>query len=85
MEKLRKKIVNVDKKIISLIGKRMKIVRDIGKIKKAAQMPIQDKKREELLRSMYCDIAGEYGLSPEFINKLLDAIFEEGRKVQGEL
>lgn len=82
MEKIREQINKIDAQIIGLLGKRMKLVKKIGKLKKKAGIPIWDKAREEKLRKIYIAKGKKDGLSSEFINHLFDAIFSESQRVQ---
>ncbi len=47
LKRLRERIDEIDKEIISLLEKRLEIAQKIGKIKARASLPIQDEKREK--------------------------------------
>jgi len=82
MENLRKKIVKIDQKIVKLLGERMKVAKKIGDIKKKAGIPIWDKQKENELRKLHDEAGKKDGLTPKFINKLFDVVFEESRRIQ---
>jgi chorismate mutase len=82
MDEIRKKINEIDIQIISLMGKRMKLAKKIGKLKKKAGLPIWDKKREDKLRKIYSAKGKKDGLTGGFINQLFDVIFKESQRIQ---
>jgi len=82
MDKIRNKIQKTDQKIIRLVGKRMKLAKKIGILKKEAGIQIWDKAREKELREMYRTEATKDGLSGDFTDKLFDVIFDESRRIQ---
>ena len=82
MQQIRKQIDGIDKKIIQLLSKRMKLAIKLGKLKKKRGMPVLDKKRElEMLKKLEKQ-AGQLGLDPKSINKLYKEIFKKSRNAQ---
>lgn len=47
LHELRKEIDEIDKQTIELLEKRVRIVKEIGEIKRELNLPIRDEKREE--------------------------------------
>ncbi|WP_227738504.1 chorismate mutase [Thermococcus paralvinellae] len=47
LHELRKRIDEIDKQIIELLEKRVRIAKEIGEIKRELNLPIRDEKREE--------------------------------------
>lgn len=47
LESLRKQIDEIDKQIVSLLAKRMKVVKKVGRFKKKNNIPVFDKSRWE--------------------------------------
>lgn len=82
MQQIRNNIIKIDKEIISLLGKRMKLALKIGGFKKKNGLPIQDKDREAKLIDIYKKSAVKSGLDETFIDKLFRNIFRESRKIQ---
>jgi len=70
LKKYRKLIDDIDGKILFLLKKRFGIVRKIGVVKAAAQMPVMDKKRLKELYRKRMDIAERYGLPKKLIKKI---------------
>jgi monofunctional chorismate mutase len=79
---LRKEIDKVDKKIISLISKRLKLAEKIGKEKKKLSLTIKDKKREEEILKNLLREADKNKISKELIKRLFKEIILESRKIQ---
>jgi len=82
MEKIRQQINKIDAQIISLMSRRMKFAKKIGKLKKKAGLPIWNKTREKKLRKIYSAKGKKGGLSEKFINQLFDLIFIESQRIQ---
>ncbi len=82
MDEIRHQIEVIDKELIELLGKRMKLSLEIGNSKKEFGLPIQDKEREEEVRAMLKKMAKDNELSEEFVNHLYTHIFIESRRLQ---
>ncbi len=82
MDDLRKEIEGIDKQLIELLGKRMKLSEKIGNSKKEFGLPIQDKEREKEVKKELKSIAKENNLSEAFVDGLYDHIFDESRRIQ---
>jgi chorismate mutase/prephenate dehydrogenase len=84
IEKLRKKVREVDKEIIKLIGKRLSITKKIGGNKKKKGVPLKDWKVEKEVIKNAMDVASEEGLSHELIKTIMQNIITES-KIQQEI
>ena len=77
LENLRIKIDNADSQILEIIGNRMKVSEEIGKIKKNQNVAIlQSARWNGILEKMISD-GKEKGLSEDFILKIFKAIHQE--------
>ena len=77
LENLRIKIDNADSQILDIIGNRMKVSEEIGKIKKNQNVAIlQSARWNGILEKMILD-GKEKGLSEDFILKIFKAIHQE--------
>ena len=77
LENLRIKIDNADSQILDIIGNRMKVSEEIGKIKKKQNVAIlQSARWNDILEKMISDGKGK-GLSKDFILKIFKAIHQE--------
>lgn len=70
----RLKIDKIDKGLTKLLKKRFEIVAELMDYKHRNNLPIEDLKREEEIKGRY-----QGPLSREFISKLYDLIFSEGK------
>lgn len=84
MNELRHQIDGLDQKIVKLLGERMDLVKEIGSMKKGADLPTSDKSREKEIRENLEVFAKENDLSYGFVNQLYTHIFMESRRVQEE-
>ena len=73
IQKLRKKIDEIDEHILRLLGDRSEICRSIGLLKKDNGLPITDTIRENEVYTNIKSKAPDFGLEPEQI----EAIFRQ--------
>jgi len=79
IEQYRYEIDTIDKKLISLVERRMKLASKIGKLKMAEELPIEQSDREKYIRkSMY----KHSSLEERDIDELYDIIFNLSKKYQ---
>lgn len=78
----RKKIDQIDKKIIKFLAKRMVVSAKIGKIKKNHKLKIKDAARENKMMGNIVLLAKTEGLSAKFTRKIFGYIFLQSRKEQ---
>jgi monofunctional chorismate mutase len=64
LKQLRKKIDSVDDQLLHLFAERVKICQNIGATKKAQNLPIQDKTREEEVYRRTREKAAKLRLNP---------------------
>ena len=77
LENLRIKIDNADSQILDILGNRMEVSEEIGKIKKKQNVAIlQSARWNDILEKMISD-GKEKGLSEDFILKIFKAIHQE--------
>lgn len=82
---LRKQIDSLDQKLINLLSKRMKVARNIGKIKKDKKISIVDKKRWKEILESNLEIGKNKGLPKEFIKSIFQLIHKYSIKLQKEV
>jgi len=82
MDKIRIEIETLDKDLIKLLAKRMRLCEKLGKHKKNNNLPIVYKDRENDLLAFWCELAKENRVSSGFIKKLLSLILKESIKIQ---
>jgi len=81
LNKLREKIDEIDKKICSLLDERIKIVKEIGEIKKSKGMPIIDYVREKKIYDRIKSLTFEHIPSDAVVN-IYREIIAAGRAIQ---
>jgi len=75
IEDLRKQIDKIDELIITLLAKRMEMVKKVGKLKKVSNLPLLDNKRwKEIIKS-----------KKGFIKKIWEIIHDEALKVEKQI
>ncbi|RPD96453.1 3-deoxy-7-phosphoheptulonate synthase [Aureibaculum marinum] len=77
LNNLRAQINELDKQLIDLLGDRMDVVKEIGKVKKESNVAILQRSRwSEVIQGVIKEGA-QHGLSQEFIEKIFKSIHQE--------
>ena len=84
LRETRELIDDVDRQLVRLLGQRMQISRRVGKIKAEHGKLVRDVEREQALLAKRKEWACEYGLDPEAVSGLYDAILQSSRTLQEE-
>ena len=79
--RLRQKIDNLDEEIIQLLKKRMRISKEVGKLKEELDIPVEDKFREKEIIERLTQQAGQ-NLSEEQLIRIFTAVFKSSKQVQ---
>ena len=81
LEEFRVLIDDVDRRIVELLNERTRVVEEIGRVKREAQLPVYEPKRED---QVFANIKGSnHGpLSPEAVRGIFERIIDEMRKIQ---
>ncbi|MBK4765256.1 MAG: bifunctional chorismate mutase/prephenate dehydrogenase [Pantoea sp. Brub] len=74
---LRNQVDNIDKSLIELLSKRLKLITKIGEIKSHYGLPIYIPERESSILESRRKEAEEFGISPNLIEDVLRRIFRE--------
>lgn len=77
LEKLRSEIDKIDQELIDILARRMSVVEEIGKYKKANRITILQLKRWNQIIRERIEAGVSLGMSREFLMKLLEALHEE--------
>ena len=78
----RKQIEILDEKIITLLAKRMNVVKKIGEYKRKQKISALDTNRWEKIVVLRLAQAEKLGLSKEFVEKILQLIHKHSLKTQ---
>lgn len=81
LDEFRVLIDDVDRRIVALLNERTKVVENIGRVKREAQLPIYEPKRED---QVFANITGaNHGpLTPEAVRRIFERIIDEMRSIQ---
>ena len=81
LEEFRVLIDDVDRRIVELLNERTRVVEEIGRVKREAQLPVYEPKRED---QVFANIKGSNRgpLSPEAVRGIFERIIDEMRKIQ---
>lgn len=81
LEEYRVSIDEIDRRIVGLINERTRVVEEIGRVKRAAQLPVYEPKREE---QVFANIsAANQGPVPtESVRRIFERIIDEMRSIQ---
>ena len=76
LQNLRQKIDSLDEELLRVLAKRTETVKEIGKLKKAADLPPFDEKRSKEVMEARCVLGKKLGLSPELVQSLFEQILQ---------
>ena len=82
LEEYRVLIDDLDRRLVDLLNQRTRVVEDIGRVKRAAQMPIYEPKREDQVFANISQASGEGPLTKEAVRRIFERIIDEMRMVQ---
>ncbi len=74
-------IDDVDRRIVALLNERTRVVEEIGRVKREAQLPIYEPKRED---QVFANVTGcnRGPLTPDALRRIFERIIDEMRKIQ---
>jgi chorismate mutase-like protein len=81
LDQFRVLIDDVDRRIVALLNERTEVVENIGRVKREAQLPIYEPKRED---QVFANItsANHGPLTPEAVRRIFERIIDEMRSIQ---
>ena len=81
LEEFRVRIDDVDRRIVELLNDRTGVVEEIGRVKREAQLPIYEPKREE---QVYANItqSNRGPLDAGAVRRIFERIIDEMRQIQ---
>ena len=80
--KLREEIDSLDKELLTVLGRRMRVVEKIGRYKKIGNLKPLDKKRWEEVLKTRISMGKLIGFPPKFIRKLFALIHDKSLSIQ---
>lgn len=82
LDDMRRRIDDLDYKLIDILAKRMDVSREIGRYKKDHKLPIVHADRYSDIVSNRTALAEQLGLDANFVHRILSTIHEESVRVQ---
>ena len=82
LDKLRKKIDIIDKKIISLIGQRLNVAKEIKEIKKKEKIQVTNRNREIEVMKNVNSVSASFNINEQLTEKIFRLIIKESKRIQ---
>ena len=82
LEEYRVAIDDLDRRIVELLNERTRVVEDIGRVKRSAQLPIYEPKREDQVFDNISHASADGPLTKEAVRRIYERIIDEMRMVQ---
>jgi chorismate mutase-like protein len=81
LDEFRVSIDDIDRRIVALINERTRVVEEIGRVKREAQLPVYEPKREE---QVFANItsANDGPVPPDCVRRIFERIIDEMRTIQ---
>jgi chorismate mutase len=76
LSEIRVKIDDVDRRLVSLLAERGRLVSDVVHYKRAHHMPVVDRAREDLMLDRIALLAKDEGLDPRVAQQILRTIID---------
>jgi chorismate mutase-like protein len=81
LEEFRVLIDNVDRRIVALLNERTQVVEEIGRVKRASDLPIYEPKREDQVFANVTQ-SNDGPMSSDALRRIFERIIDEMRKIQ---
>jgi len=75
-------IDELDRRIVELINERTRVVEDIGRVKRDAEMPVYEPDREEQVFANVTSATNDDPLAQQAVRRIFERIMEEMRMIQ---
>ncbi len=82
LDRLRRRIRNLDAALLGLMAERMELAREVGQEKRQAGIPLRDFEVEKRVLARAAASADALGLAPELARGVMQQLVEEARRVQ---
>ena len=82
LEEFRVAIDDLDRRIVELLNQRTRVVEDIGRVKRSADMPIYEPRREEQVFDNISEASADGPLTKDAVRRIYERIIDEMRMVQ---
>ena len=75
-------IDELDRRIVALLNERTRVVEDIGRVKRDAEMPVYEPEREEQVFDNVRSVSNDDPLAQQAVRRIFERIIEEMRMIQ---
>jgi chorismate mutase len=82
LEEYRVVIDDLDRRIVDLLNRRTRVVEDIGRVKRSAQLPIYEPRREDQVFANISQASADGPLTKEAVRRIFERIIDEMRMIQ---
>ncbi len=82
IHQLRREIDAIDRSLLRLWSRRLKVAREIGKLKLGQSLPLKDREREQRVIARAVKLGRSLGLPASKVRKLMDIIITSSRQTQ---
>jgi len=82
LEEYRVAIDDLDRRIVELLNERTRVVEDIGRVKRSAELPIYEPRREDQVYENISLASADGPLTKEAVRRIYERIIDEMRMVQ---
>ena len=82
LQRLRDEILDCDRELVRILGRRRDLVREIGRLKAALDFPVTDPRREAVVVRRAAELARASGLDEELVRDLIWKIMASSRDQQ---
>ncbi len=81
LQEIRRRIDDVDAKILALFAERVELVLEVGRYKRERNLAVYDPDRERKVLERLTELAPA-GLSPQVIRRVFERIIDESRRIE---
>lgn len=85
LAKFRSALNEIDENLIELLGRRYKIIREVGNYKKETKIPMMQAKRVDEVKDRCAKMGEQYDLNGDFIRALYTLIIDEACRIEDDI
>ena len=82
LAKYRAALNTIDEQIITLLGQRYTICRNVAEYKKEQQIPVMQHDRVKEVKERSANLAVQQQINPDFVRELYDLIIDEACRIE---
>ena len=82
LEWLRRSIMDCDRELISVLQRRLELVKEVGEVKASLGIPVTDPRREAAVVRNAAELARQAGLDEELVRSLIWQVMSSARARQ---